>query len=230
MEWQSPQRASGAGWGEPSGDPGLNRLVEDAVTRHPDLAVAAAKVEASRAAVRVAAGALYPRVGAKLMGEGLAKGLSGDVDPGIDPPNPGGLGVDSSGGGGDSRSVETRSFRGVGGLGRGAPWEIDGWGRIRAKTAAAGADSEAAGADHEYARQSLAAAVVKAWLSIIEASQQAANAAESTGLYNEYLKLTEVRQRMGFGSNYDIAQIKSTRRNTPKPTAKKYLEKAGGML
>lgn len=190
-------------------DPELTRLVEDAVTRNPDLAAAAAKVEASRAAVRVAAGALYPRVATKVMGEGLAKGLSGDVNLGIDPPNLGGLGVESSGGGGDSDSSESNSFRGVQGIGLGASWEADVWGRIRAQTAAAQADSDAVQADYEFARQSLAAAVVKAWLSTIEASQQAANASESMGLYNDYLKLSEVRQSMGFASDYDIAQIKT---------------------
>ena len=101
-------------WVRTFGDPELNRLVEDAVTRNPDLAAAAAKVEASRAAVRVAAGALYPRVAAKLMGEGLAKGLSGDVDLGIDPPNLGGLGVESSGGGGDSQGADRAAARGAG--------------------------------------------------------------------------------------------------------------------
>jgi NodT family efflux transporter outer membrane factor (OMF) lipoprotein len=190
-------------------DAELNRLVEDAVARNPDLAVAAAKVEASRAAARVAAGSLYPRAGIKLMGEGQVKALSGDLDSGIDPPSLGGLGVEDAGGGGDTDSADSNSIRGVEGLGIGASWEADVWGRIRAKKAAAVAESEAAEADLEYARQSLAATVVKAWLSTIEASQQAANARETMSLYNDYLKLSEVRQKVGFASDFDLAQIKT---------------------
>jgi len=42
------------GWIRNFGDPELNALVADAVERNPDLKAAAARVEASRAAVRVA--------------------------------------------------------------------------------------------------------------------------------------------------------------------------------
>ncbi len=195
-------------WVRSFGDAELNRLVEDAVTRNPDLAVAAAKVEASRAAVRVAAGALYPRLALKLMGEGRVKALSGNLDSGIDPPSLGGLGVEDAGGGGDTQSADGHSIRGVEGLGMGASWEADVWGRVRAKKAAAQADSAAAEADLAFARESLAAAVVKAWLSTIEASQQAAHARETMALYRDYLKLSEVRQKIGFASDFDIAQIK----------------------
>src|ERR1700752_1616321 len=56
------------GWIRTFHDPELTRLVEDAVTRNPDLRAAAARVEASRYAVRVAASSLYPRIGAKILG------------------------------------------------------------------------------------------------------------------------------------------------------------------
>src|SRR6188474_2861995 len=46
-------------WIRTFGDPELTALVEDAVTRNPDLRAAAARVEASRHAVRVAASSLY---------------------------------------------------------------------------------------------------------------------------------------------------------------------------
>lgn len=196
-------------WVRSFGDAELNRLVEDAVTRNPDLAAAAARVEASRAAVRIANAGMYPRVGAKLLLEGQAKRLSGDIGLGIDPPSMGGMGVETSSGGEDSSSEESHSFRGVEGIGIGASWEADVWGRIRSRKAAALADSGAAEADFDFARQSLAAAVVQAWLYTIEAAQQAANAKEAMGLYDEYLKLTGVRQEMGFASDYDMAQIRT---------------------
>src|SRR4029077_8079065 len=47
------------------GHPELNALRADAVERNPDLRAASARVEASRAAVRIAASSLYPRIAMK---------------------------------------------------------------------------------------------------------------------------------------------------------------------
>jgi NodT family efflux transporter outer membrane factor (OMF) lipoprotein len=95
------------------------------------------------------------------------------------------------------------------GVGVGAAWEADVWGRIRSRKAAAKADSTALEADYEYARQSLAAAVARAYFSAIEADQQAANAQETLSLYQEYGKLTDVRKKQGFASDYEVAQLNS---------------------
>jgi NodT family efflux transporter outer membrane factor (OMF) lipoprotein len=94
-------------------------------------------------------------------------------------------------------------------MGIGAAWELDVWGRVRSKKAAAKSDSAALEASYEFARQSLAAQVVRAYISAIEASQQAANAAETLKLYEEYLKLTDVRKGQGFASDFELAQVKS---------------------
>ena len=83
------------------------------------------------------------------------------------------------------------------------------WGRVRSKKAAAQAESDALEADYEFARQSLAAAVARAYFSTIEAAQQEANAQETLGLYEEYLKLTDVRKEQGHASDFELAQIKS---------------------
>jgi len=197
------------GWVRSFGDPNLTAIVNDAIANNPDLKVAAARVEASRAAVRVAASSLYPRAAAKGLGERQGQELSGDIGLGIDPGDLGNSGVDNSGGAGSSRSVDSSSQRWVYGLGIGASWEADVWGRVRSRKAAAEADSGALEADYEFARQSLAAAVARAYFSAIEASQQAANAEETLGLYQEYGKLIEVLKQQGFASDYETAQIKS---------------------
>jgi len=194
-------------WIRSFGDPELTRLVEDAVARNPDLAAAAALVEASRAAVRVAAAQLYPYVAAKGLGERQGREINGGI--GIDPPDLGGLGVSNSGGAADTRTIESSSQRWVYGLGIGASWEADVWGRVRSRKAAAKADSAALEADYEYARQSLAAAVARAYFSTIEAAQQEANAQETLDLYQEYLKLTDVRKQQGHASDFELAQVKS---------------------
>src|SRR3954463_7681700 len=71
------------GWIYSFGDPQLTRLVEDAIVRNPDLKAAAERVEASRAAVRIAASSLYPRAGLKGLGERQGSHLSGDLGLGI---------------------------------------------------------------------------------------------------------------------------------------------------
>jgi NodT family efflux transporter outer membrane factor (OMF) lipoprotein len=196
-------------WISTFNDPELTRLVADAVARNPDLAAAAAKVEASRSAVRVAAGSLYPRAGIKALGQREQREIFERSGLNIDPPDLGGTGVDDVGGSSDTSSADDSSGRWVTGIGIGASWEADVWGRVRSKRAAAEADSAALEADYQYARQSLAAAVARAYFSTIEASQQAANAQETLALYEEYLNLTGVRKEQGHASDFDMAQIRS---------------------
>jgi NodT family efflux transporter outer membrane factor (OMF) lipoprotein len=210
-DWQAPasQGVVVPGWIRSFNDPALERLVIDAVARNPDLRAAAARVEASQAAVRIAGAALYPAVGTKLLGETQGRELSGDLNLGIDPPDLGNLGVDASGGASGTRSVESSSRRHVYGLGVGAAWEADLWGRVRSRRAAAIADSMAAQAELDAARLSLAATVARAYFSVIEASQQAANARETLALYDDYLNLLDLRREQGFASDFDLVQIKT---------------------
>lgn len=210
-EWGTGHKSGAVvpNWIHSFGDPELTRIVEDAVARNPDLAAAAANVEASKAAVRVAAASLYPRAGLKLLAERQGSELHGDLGRSIDPATLGGLGVDTSGGSESTRSFDSSSQRWIYGVGIGASWEADVWGRVRSKKAAAKADSAALEADYEFARQSLAAAVARAYFSAIEAAQQEANAAETLKLYEEYLKLTEDRKKQGHSSEFELSQIKS---------------------
>ncbi len=211
-QWSGSHRKGGVApnWIGTFNDPELTRLVEEAVVRNPDLKAAAARVEASRYAVRVAAASLYPRIGAKILGERQGQELSGDIDRSIEPPGFGSIpGIDNGGGSALDTSVDSSSQRWVYGLGVGAAWEADVWGRVRSKKAAAQAESDALTADYEFARQSLAAAVARAYFSTIEASQQAANAEEILSYYNESLKLADTRKQQGHASDFDLAQIKA---------------------
>src|SRR5687768_13636865 len=88
-KWSGPHRAGPVvpNWIRTFGDPTLTALVEDAVERNPDLKAAAARVEASRHAVRVAASSLYPRASAKILGERQGRELRGDLGAGVEPPD-----------------------------------------------------------------------------------------------------------------------------------------------
>ena len=68
--WSGGHRSGAVapGWIRTFRDPELTRLVEEAIVRNPDLKAAAARVEASRYAVRVAASSLYPRIAGKILG------------------------------------------------------------------------------------------------------------------------------------------------------------------
>jgi multidrug efflux system outer membrane protein len=209
--WAGPHRSGAVvpDWIRTFHDPELTALVADAVERNPDLKAAAARVEASRAAVRIAASSLYPRIGMKGLGERQGQHLSGDLGRNINPPDFGGTGVENSGGSGLDTSTEDTSKRWVYGIAAGAAWEADVWGRIRSKKAAAKAESQALEADYEFARQSLAAAVARAYFTTIEAAQQEANAQETLDVYQEYSKLTDIQKQHGFASDFDVSQIKS---------------------
>lgn len=210
-EWQAYHGGGPVvpGWIRAFNDTTLTRIVEDALVRNPDLKAAYALVEASRYAVKVAAASLYPRVGLKGLGERQGRQMSGDLGLGVNPPDVGTVGVDLSGGSTDLNTVDSSMGRWVTGIGIGASWEADVWGRVRSKRASARADSSALEADYEFARQSLAASVAKAYFSTIEASQQASNAREALGLYEEYVGLTDKRKEQGFSSDYELAQLKS---------------------
>lgn len=197
------------GWISTFGDDRLKEIAETAIHVNPDLRAAAARVEAAQAAVRVASSALYPMVGAKGIGERQGKEMSGDIDLGITPPDLGGVGIDLGGAGGDPTSIESSTRRWVYGLGLGATWEADVWGRVRSKSAAVENDAMSAEADYLFAVQSIAATAARAYFSVIEAGLQAANAQESLTLYGDYAKLTDVQQQQGFASNFEQSQIKS---------------------
>src|SRR5947207_12682299 len=83
--WAGPHRSGAVvpNWIRTFGDPELTALVTDAVERNPDLKAAAARVEASRAACRIAASSLYPRIAMKGLGERQGQDLSRDFGRGI---------------------------------------------------------------------------------------------------------------------------------------------------
>lgn len=85
-----------------------------------------------------------------------------------------------------------------------ATWELDLWGKTRSGKAAAQANSLAAELDALYARQSLAAAVVKAWLAAVEAQRQIALSRSLLNLAEQQLSLMQLGRKVGRNSEQDI--------------------------
>ena len=88
-------------------------------------------------------------------------------------------------------------------------WEIDVWGKLRAKRAAAQAGYEATALDYAYARQSLAATVAQAWYLAIETRQLLALAENAVDIYRQLLDLVSTRRTAGKDSDLDVADTRA---------------------
>jgi len=104
--------------------------------------------------------------------------------------------------GGGKMSGDSTGLQGVGLF---ASWELDLWGRVRAEARASSFQYESAKLDAEYARQSLAALVVKAWILAVESRLQKAQAEASLKAAEDLASLTRDRLRVGSGDEYAVA-------------------------
>ena len=80
-------------------------------------------------------------------------------------------------------------------------WELDLWGRVRYGRNAAAEDNASAQADYEFARQSIAAGVARAWFSAIQLTQQARLAGEMVASSQQLAGFAADRERVGAGEN-----------------------------
>src|SRR3954469_13567953 len=78
---------------------------------------------------------------------------------------------------------------------------------------AAAEENVAAQADYEFARQSIAAGVARAWFTAIQLTQQAKLAGEMVGSSSELAKLAGDRERVGAGSDVDTAVARANLHN-----------------
>jgi len=104
--------------------------------------------------------------------------------------------------GGGALSGDSSGLEGVGIF---ANWEIDLWGRVRAGRASASAQQVSAALDAEYARQSLAAFVVKSWFLATEARLQKAIAEDMADAARAQIGIAEDRLRVGRGDQNDVS-------------------------
>lgn len=83
-------------------------------------------------------------------------------------------------------------------------WEIDLWARVRNARAAASADARSAEADFEFARQSMAATVARAWFLATEAGLQAETARTTIRNNEALVRLAETRSQVGVGNDEEV--------------------------
>ncbi|MEO8675565.1 MAG: TolC family protein [Casimicrobiaceae bacterium] len=94
---------------------------------------------------------------------------------------------------------------GLSGVGLFAAWELDLWGRVRATARATELQYDSAVLDAEFARQSIAALVVKGWILAVEARLQKTVAENALQASEQIGALTRDRLRVGSGDQYAVA-------------------------
>jgi NodT family efflux transporter outer membrane factor (OMF) lipoprotein len=114
-----------------------------------------------------------------------------------------GTGGGKSGGGSDSSSALQAIMLF-------ASWELDLWGRVRYARNAAQQDLLSAQADIQFARQSLAASVAKAWFTATQLTLNAAIAGDMVRSANQLTSLAQDRERVGVGTDADTAVARGT--------------------
>ncbi len=161
-------------WVASFGDPRLERLVDEAIENNLDLRLAASQVERAAGLARLAGSSLKPTLG-----------LGGDV-----------------GGRATGREVldTTLSY----GASLTVSWELDVWGKLRARAQAGDEALAATAADFEFARQSLAATIVKTYFLAAAARQQVALAGEAVETIEEIVGLVEAKFDVGQVSQQDV--------------------------
>jgi NodT family efflux transporter outer membrane factor (OMF) lipoprotein len=105
----------------------------------------------------------------------------------------------------------------------GASWEPDLWGRLRYGRNAAQAQHASALADFEFARQSIAATTARSWFTATETLLQRQISEEMTAAARELLSLSVQRQRVGVGSEQEVAVARANLSSFEDTTAQNQL-------
>jgi NodT family efflux transporter outer membrane factor (OMF) lipoprotein len=162
------------------GDATLNQLINDALARNGDLALAAIKVRRARLLAGQAQSDVLPSVAIK-GSTSSTRQLDGD--------------------GGLTRASSANVT---------ASWELDLWGRLAALRNAADWEAQATDEDRRAAAMSLVGTVASLYWQVaylnqrVEASQQSIDYARKT------LELVQAQYKVGSGSGLDVAQAQQT--------------------
>ena len=182
----APTAPSLARWWESLGDQELNKLVNAALTRSPDILVAEARLRESRAGLRQQQRNELPKASAS------AAYLHARL-----PESSLGLG---------SANLYNLAFD--------ATWEVDLFGGTRRAIEAASADAAAVEADLADTHVQLSAEVAQAYVDLRDQQQRIALVRQSAELEEQVLTLTQQRREQGVASDLDVERIRTQVENT----------------
>ncbi|MBK1878100.1 efflux transporter outer membrane subunit [Pelagicoccus mobilis] len=186
-EWSSRSEQQVAfeasSWMKDFEDPKLESILAEAMEYNYDLKRAGARLDAALAGTRFNRSELYPSV--ILSGNGSESRRSSAS--------------------GINQTPTNKSY----GLNARMTWEIDLWGKVRNGYKGDLADGEAAVADYEAARLSIAAQVAKAWYSAIEANQQYELEVRTLEALTESSRIIEENFANGIARALDVRLIRA---------------------
>ncbi|MFC4309222.1 efflux transporter outer membrane subunit [Steroidobacter flavus] len=185
-------------WWESLGDADLTGLIDEALTNSPSIDIALARVEQSRATLRLRRAEQLPSANASL------SYLHAEL-PGIDL---GGGSEESDSGGKDTMAVDLYN------LGLDASWELDLFGGRRRAREQAAATAEARLAELADVQVSLAADVAQTYINLRDAQERARLFEESVRLQEKILTLTRQRFSAGVASALDVDRVETQYENT----------------
>lgn len=162
-------------------DPVLVSLTQEAIEHNPDLRLAAAAWVETQARLRVARSYLSPQVDAV---GGLNRSKSRLI--------------------GSTMTTQARSS-----IEASASWELDIWGRVRASSMSAELNAEATRIQYASARQSIAAAVVDAWILAIQAKEKLAIDLQLLESERHTAKITNDKVDAGIGTQLEFALVQA---------------------
>jgi len=185
---QSSNQAPTA-WLEDFASPELEALIAEAIANNPNLEATAARFTESLAEAQIAGADLMPSAGLGL------KGTRQQIST---------FGPTSTGG------VIFENYD----LSLNVSWELDIWGRLRDRTAAALAQAEARIAELRGAKLSLAAQTTKSWFNVIEANQQFDFAESTAQSYAKDQQTLESRFKRGLNTGFEVRRIRTLAANS----------------
>lgn len=183
----APATAADGRWWRIYADAELDTLVEEALAKNADLAIAVARVDEARALLEEANASLLPTADA-----GVRRDRTG-VSERTAFPNPAGVPRERN---------NTRATLEV-------AWELDLWGRLRNAAAAARSELLATEAARDGVRLAIAAQVARSWYALRALDEQAALMRRTIALREQSLALQKKRADAGLASDYDYRQLEA---------------------
>ncbi len=171
------------GWISNFGDPLLVQLVAESMEKNPDLLIASARLDQAQAEARKAGAALAPE---------LDFNASGTKTDRLKPDN----------------NPLHQSDSTVLGASLQLSWELDIWGRLREAHRGALEQFHASRADYDFARQSLAAQVAKAYFLSVQTRLQRDLNRKLTGNFQDILHIVQAQFDAGNVTRQDLANAK----------------------
>jgi len=173
-------------WWEVYQDPALFGLIKEATEKSLDLRIALSRVEIARQAHRAQVWQLAPTIGVQ---GGVGDSLGSLDVPSLYPP------------------VQTT---GAWGVGVGASWEPDVWGRVRRLTEVAKHNLEAADEDRRGVYIALVGDVAQFYFELVAADLQKTYAEEAVATRRQTLTLFETRSVGGVGNDLEVSRARAS--------------------